>query len=110
MNDETPPIPDDPQKSFGSPMENIERMFSTEGRRATWHLRYPNGRDGRTHECASFDAAMEDATRNLDEGKGVHSVARNGNSIHLRAIPVRENQAVAIVRLVAPNDPTETER
>lgn len=105
MNDELPPIPDDPQQSFGSPMEHIERLFSSKAKRATWQLRFPNGRDGKVHVCTDADKALADAAKVLDEGHGVHSVARNGNAIHLRALKFRENQAIAVVKMEGPSTP-----
>lgn len=61
MNDELPPIPDDPQQSFGSPMEHIERLFSSKGhpRAVEWWIVGPGDRIGQPHNAPSLSAAIE---------------------------------------------------
>ncbi len=61
MNDETPPIPDDPQQSFGGQKERIEHAFTRRGKTAAreWWIVGPGERVGKPHNAPSLAAAIE---------------------------------------------------
>ena len=61
MNDELPPIPDDPQQSFGGEKDRIEHMFTRKGKSGAreWWIVGPGERVGKPHNSPSIHAALE---------------------------------------------------